>query len=289
MRWGEFRVGELFEIGRGDISNRYGLPKTDKGINFICQNNSDNGFSHKTDTNKYKIFEGNQLIIGRQTGHCYYQHERFVTTDGVLVLSSKFGEYDRKIGLYLVTIIQKQLQLFGYNNTISTTKLNPITIMLPVNGVNGNNPDFEYMEHYIRKLEYERLAEVRTESKKRLLCYLNAAEIDSYELSDYDKAILTKEVEWGKFKIGELFDCIQQGKRLRKEDQKEGNLPFVMAGTTNNGVVGKIGNEEVRKFPGNSLTIDIFGNVFYRGYEFGAGDDTGVFWNKNAIKRDGRA
>ncbi|MDQ5920411.1 MAG: hypothetical protein QG673_467 [Pseudomonadota bacterium] len=32
-------------------------------------------------------------------------------------------------------------------------------------------------------------------------------------------------------------------------------------------------------FPKNSITIDIFGNTFYRGYDFGAGDDTGVYWN----------
>lgn len=75
-----------------------------------------------------------------------------------------------------------------------------------------------------------------------------------------------------------LFPSIHQGRRLKKDDQIQGDLPFVMAGTTNTGIVGKIGND-VRKFPKHSITIDIFGNTFYRGYEFGAGDDTGVFWN----------
>lgn len=75
-----------------------------------------------------------------------------------------------------------------------------------------------------------------------------------------------------------LFPNIHQGRRLKKDDQINGDLPFVMAGTTNTGVVRNIGND-VRVFPKHSLTIDIFGNTFYRGYEFGAGDDTGVFWN----------
>jgi hypothetical protein len=35
----------------------------------------------------------------------------------------------------------------------------------------------------------------------------------------------------------------------------------------------------VAKFPKNSVTIDIFGNTFYRNYDFGAGDDTGVYWD----------
>lgn len=78
----------------------------------------------------------------------------------------------------------------------------------------------------------------------------------------------------------EIFPNIEQGRRLKRDDQIKGNLPFVMAGTSNTGVVGKIGNE-VRKFPKHSLTIDIFGNTFYRNYVFGAGDDTGVFWNES--------
>ncbi len=51
-----------------------------------------------------------------------------------------------------------------------------------------------------------------------------------------------------------------------------------MAGVTNTGVINYISNP-VASFPENSITIDIFGNTFYRDYAFGAGDDTGVYWN----------
>ncbi len=53
-----------------------------------------------------------------------------------------------------------------------------------------------------------------------------------------------------------------------------------MAGTTNTGVVNYISNP-VARFPRNSITVDIFGNTFYRDYAFGAGDDTGVYWSTN--------
>lgn len=53
-----------------------------------------------------------------------------------------------------------------------------------------------------------------------------------------------------------------------------------MAGITNTGVVNYISNP-VASFPKNSITIDIFGNTFYRNYDFGAGDDTGVYWSDN--------
>ncbi len=51
-----------------------------------------------------------------------------------------------------------------------------------------------------------------------------------------------------------------------------------MAGVSNAGVVNYISNP-VAIFPSNSITVDIFGNTFYRSYSFGAGDDTGVYWD----------
>ena len=85
-------------------------------------------------------------------------------------------------------------------------------------------------------------------------------------------------VKWGEFKYEDVFNNIAQGRRLKKDDQKQGDIPFVMAGATNTGVVNYISNP-VASFPKNSITIDIFGNTFYRDYAFGAGDDTGVYWN----------
>ena len=80
------------------------------------------------------------------------------------------------------------------------------------------------------------------------------------------------------FTYKSIFNKIVQGRRLKKEDQISGNIPVIMAGTTNAGVVNYISNP-VASFPKNSITIDIFGNTFYRNYDFGAGDDTGVYWN----------
>lgn len=87
-----------------------------------------------------------------------------------------------------------------------------------------------------------------------------------------------QQVEWGEFTYESIFNKIVQGKRLKKNDQVPGDIPFIMAGITNAGVVNFISNP-VNKFPENSITVDIFGNVFYRDFEFSAGDDTGVYWN----------
>ena len=87
-------------------------------------------------------------------------------------------------------------------------------------------------------------------------------------------------VEWGEYSFKSIFDKILQGRRLKKDDQISGKIPFVMAGVTNSGIVNYISNP-VAVFPKNSITIDIFGNTFYRDYYFGAGDDTGVYWSEH--------
>ncbi|MBR5552105.1 MAG: restriction endonuclease subunit S [Muribaculaceae bacterium] len=96
--------------------------------------------------------------------------------------------------------------------------------------------------------------------------------------SPLDKRL--SDVEWGEYEYQQIFNRIEQGRRLKKDDQLPGNIPFVMAGITNTGVINYISNP-VASFPKNSITVDIFGNTFYRNYDFGAGDDTGVYWNDN--------
>ena len=63
-------------------------------------------------------------------------------------------------------------------------------------------------------------------------------------------------VKWGEFKYKEVFNRIEQGRRLKKDDQIDGTIPFVMSGTTNAGVVNYISNP-VASFPKNAITIDI--------------------------------
>lgn len=76
--------------------------------------------------------------------------------------------------------------------------------------------------------------------------------------------------QWGEFVVGELFDMIQ-GRRLKKADFIEGEIPYVMASSYNNGVITHISNPITTGQ--DLLTADIFGNVFYQPSFIGFGDD----------------
>ena len=115
-----------------------------------------------------------------------------------------------------------------------------------------------------------------------LEAYLLTTGLKDYKLTQKEQEVLqdfeNEKFEWGEFEYKSIFNKIIQGRRLKKDNQISGDIPFVMAGTTNTGVVNYISNP-VASFPKDSITIDIFGNTFYRNYYFGAGDDTGVYWN----------
>ena len=197
------------------------------------------------------------------------QNEDFHIGTRVKALSFKQGKISKKVRLFLVSAINKLQVLFTEYSQNATDKLPFLKISLPTH--NGTI-DFAFMETFIAELEAQRIAELEA--------YLTVTGLKDYTLTEEEEETLNSldKVQWKEYRFADVFNNIQQGRRLKKEDQIEGSMPFVMAGVTNTGVVNYISNP-VATFPKNSITIDIFGNAFYRNYDFGAGDDTGVYWN----------
>lgn len=63
-----------------------------------------------------------------------------------------------------------------------------------------------------------------------------------------------------------------RGTRLTKEHRIPGNIPLVTAGEQNEGVAEYISNQENQTLS-NMLTIDMFGNCFYRDYLYKSDDN----------------
>ncbi len=170
--------------------------------------------------------------------------------------------------LFMIATWQKQIPNLGYSRHWKVAK--DCVLSLPTTA--NNEIDFDFMESFIRELEEERIRE--------LSAYLTVSGLSDATLTEREKLALQNfdTLEWQEFRYDEIFNHIEQGRRLKKDDQKAGNIPFVMSGVTNKGVVNYISNP-VASFPANSLTVDIFGNTFYRSFAYGLGDDTGAYWS----------
>lgn len=81
-------------------------------------------------------------------------------------------------------------------------------------------------------------------------------------------------VEWKEFKIEDIFN-ISPGKRLTKSDMKSGDLPFIGATDSNNGITNFVSNTNT-SLDSNVLGVNYNGSVvenFYHPYECIFSDD----------------
>ncbi len=133
------------------------------------------------------------------------------------------------------------------------------------------------MESFVSELESQRVAELEVQRVNELEAYLQAAGLKDHELSAEEKDALAhfQYVDWGRFNLKTLFGSSTRGKRLKGADRVPGNLPFVTAGETDEGISAYIGNS-VTVFPKNTTTIDMFGSAKYRNYAYGADDHIAV-------------
>lgn len=232
-------------------------------------NNGQKGFINEDET---YLNEGNTISFGQDTATMFYQEKPYFTGDKIKIVRAKDKRFSKKNAQFFISTMMKSFSSFSWgSSSFSVGIIKDQKVTLPT--INGEI-DFEFMESFLAELEAERIA--------KLEAYLSATELKDYTLTPKEEQALA-DYENGKVKFGEfayksIFNNIAQGRRLKKDDQISGNIPFVMAGVTNTGVVNYISNP-VASFPGNSITIDIFGNTFYRDYDFGAGDDTGVYWS----------
>ena len=91
-------------------------------------------------------------------------------------------------------------------------------------------------------------------------------------------ATLRSTEHWRDFRLCDLFDAVR-GTRITKETRSSGTIPLVTAGFQNQGIAEYI-ETDLCKMYSNRITIDMFGNSFYRNYAFYCDDNILVLTNK---------
>lgn len=280
VEWGEFKIGDLFEkIKTTKLPFKADeLPKSRVGeYTLPCLTSSFNnqGLNYFVPRSNATILK-NVISIPSNSDvyRAYFQPNEFTVLSDAYAIQWAFGGTDLSPNQYLFAVqcINKvtDLHIYSYKNKLGGWNVvKQKSIQLPIK--NGQI-DLDFMELFIARLE-----EVRIE---KLEIYLSAAGLNDYHLTLEEQEALDlfqqKKFLWEHFEFQNIFDNISQGRRVKKDDQVPGKIPFVMSGITNTGVVNFISNP-IAQFKKNSITVDIFGSAFYRSYDFGAGDDTGVY------------
>ncbi len=242
IKWGEFRLGDLFEASNGDfdIQKRH---INHKGEFVITAGLSNNGVLGQSDI-KAKVFESHTITID-MFGCAFYRSfpYKMVTHARVFSLKPKF-EINHKIGLFLSTLFFGYPKKFGYENMCSWAKIKNDKVILPLkptaNTQTLKDIDFDFMEKFIAELEQCRLAELEA--------YLKATGLSNTTLSNDEENALNVfnnsmggntpcGLTWQSFKIVDIFEVKNTRNILARDVVKDsGTTPYLCASKENNAV-----------------------------------------------------
>lgn len=251
-------------------------------------NNGQRGFINE---DEIYLNEGNTISFGQDTATMFYQEKPYFTGDKIKILKSKDKRFGKKNAQFFIMTMSKAFSSFSWGGSSFNVKiLANQKIKLP--SKNGKI-DFDFMESFILELEAERI--------KKLETYLIDSGLNNYILTEKEKEVLQSfrnnenlrggvvdnqqvaNLVWRKFNLEKLFGKATRGKRLKSDDRILGDLPFVTAGETDEGVSAFIGNN-VTIFSENTTTIDMFGSAKYRNYKYGGDDHIAVVHTQNLPK-----
>ena len=250
--WGDFRIGDLFTQERGKESSPNRVE--DGTLPMVNEINTNNGIAKFGKSSN--VILGNCITVSvNYATNVFYQKNDFCASVNILVIrNTNMNEYS---GKFIAGILSRNNLKYDYTNKISKDRLNDEFIKLPVDS--KGNPDWQYMEDYMRNIE------VRVS--------------DSISKLESAKDIESSKIDvggWGEFELRKLFGDCKKGSRLVQAERIDGDVPLVTAGYENVGITSNIGNANMQVFK-DCISIDMFGNCFYRDYKFNADDNVLIF------------
>ena len=153
--WKEYKLGQLFnEIYKADAHVKNDIDNFEHGnserLEFITRTDTNNGcdcFVNKNDVSG--IEKGNAIIIGDTTSTIYYQANNFVAGDHIVVCRADW--INKYTALFLKTLLEKERYRYSYGRAFKMDLIKSTIVNLPTK---NNEPDWEYMENYIKSLPY---------------------------------------------------------------------------------------------------------------------------------------
>lgn len=262
VEWGEFRIKDLFDVSlskgdnKADLLNEGDIPLISSGFNM----NGITKFINKGDGIS-EIIKSETITVD-MFGKAFYQpFNYFAVSHGRINILTPLIKLSGEVMKFITGCINESTKdIFSYNRMCSSTRLYKIKILLPMKC--DKKPNYQFMEDYIKQ-EQKDIAQ-------KVISYYEQKMIEtSFAL------VGLGDVEWKEFNFNDVFRKIQRGKRLKKDDHIEGDVPYISSTSLNNGLDQFIGNEDkVRKFK-NNITLANSGSVgscFYHEYEYIASD-----------------
>lgn len=238
-QWKEFVIKDIFTLKRPSARSQANY--SDGSVPFVASGNFNNGVLKYLEPKKNETLDaGNCITVSPIDGSSFYQEHDFLGRGGagssiILLYNPNLNLYN---GYFIATIIRTICKKYAYSDMANKDTIGEEIIKLPVDET--GNPDFVYMESYMRNLE-----STVSSSLIALRSAKNSKKFDSVHTN-----------EWSDFKITDLFD-VKNTHSILKSDIKEesGETPYITASNENNGVYSYVKFDEQLIEEGNCIMI----------------------------------
>lgn len=218
------------------------------------------------------------ILIHSNNQNIVYLESPFYLKDGhgaTSVLQSDM--LNEKNAQYIITCIKKVIsKKFAYNEKATKIALKNTYIELPI--TDTDEIDYAYMESSIRELEEECIRE--------LTVYLSASGLSDYSVSQEEVDSIRDNTTVTTIPLKKLFTSETGDVDLQQKDIDNKGEYFINSGVQNYGIKGKT-SRPAKIFNANTITVDFFGNVYYRPFKYKLATHNHVFsLSGDIIKND---
>jgi hypothetical protein len=153
-KWEEFFIDEIAEIMSGkDI---YSKERIDGKIPYVSATANQNGIGYFVE-NENKTLESNCLSVNRNGSVGYSFYHPYKALFGNDCRKLRLNNPNKYVGIFISQQISRQRGKYGYGYKMGTARLKRQKIMLPIN--ENSQPDYKFMENYMKNIEYIKLNE----------------------------------------------------------------------------------------------------------------------------------
>ncbi len=154
FEWGEFRIGDLFEINPTKyyrLKNEEIISENGK-VPLISNSSTANGvmgFSNLEPNNKGNSITCSDTTVGADT--MYYQEKDFIGYSHIQHLVPKFEPFNKLVASVIISVCRVSTsKKYDYGNKFNRDAMNNTKIQLPTQ---NNKPDYKFMESFISAIQ----------------------------------------------------------------------------------------------------------------------------------------
>lgn len=264
--WKEFRVGDLFEVESSKkIYHANQVIIKDKQINdtypYVVRSENNRGIRGYINESKENLNSGMTLSFAQDTFLVYFQPISYFTGNNVKILKPKYNLTINQF-LYLESVINKSIKTYTWGKGSTKSFIRKIIIELPA--IN-DKPDFDYMEEYIEEIKLKYVDKLEKDNNENID---KALRVTGLSYADLNKDLTVKPADrYEEFRVGNLFNGISGDTDIKQHHINDKGLPVITSGLSNNGLLG-LSDVKAKVISQNTITVDMFGNAFYRNYNY---------------------